>query len=291
VPTLIGETGIPFDLHGRELYEKGQMKNVVNALAGTVDALEANLSSYTLWCYAPDHQPAWGDMWNLEDLSVYSAAAPREVPREEDPSGVYEGGRALRAFVRPYAMAVAGEIERSSFKSNGTFVLAFRSATGITAPPTVIFVPVAVQYPEGYTIEVSDGTCTIGCMPASAGGFHRIEYKHSPDVEFHCLKIFASDGGAPCILPAVLPHWPMAEAQQQPAKQNKSQDLTTSSKGSVSTSGEGLSKVAPSSGFETPSVEDGGRRMALGEASSHPHAQDYAFDGTTNGGHPLGGSQ
>lgn len=41
-PTLVGEVGIPFDLHHREAYTKKKFCNVSGALDASVDALEVN---------------------------------------------------------------------------------------------------------------------------------------------------------------------------------------------------------------------------------------------------------
>ena len=79
VPTLIGEVGVPFDMHHREAYTHFQLANCEAALRNSVDAMEANGLSYTLWCYTPDHTEQWGDGWNREDLSVYSASAPQHA--------------------------------------------------------------------------------------------------------------------------------------------------------------------------------------------------------------------
>lgn len=189
-PTLIGEVGIPFDMHNREAYTAGQLANCEAALGATVDALEANNLSYTLWCYTADHTARFGDNWNREDLSLFSAEAGREVPAELDPSGVHLGGRALRAFVRPYAQAVAGApvgIPRFAPASR-TFSLTFRHGAD-AAGPTVVFVPVPIQYPDGFEVTVSDGHFKIATMTPAQGGYALVSYTHDESVAEHTVVI------------------------------------------------------------------------------------------------------
>ncbi|KDO25237.1 hypothetical protein SPRG_09484, partial [Saprolegnia parasitica CBS 223.65] len=97
-PTLIGECGIPFNLTNNKAYASGNFDAQVAAMDNTVASLEANLLSYTLWCYTSDNNNVWGDNWNLEDLSLFSrdqenkakvltlAVAPRKVTCARLPS-------------------------------------------------------------------------------------------------------------------------------------------------------------------------------------------------------------
>ena len=248
VPTLIGEFGIPFDLQRRELYNKGRARNAVRALERSVGALEANGSSYTLWCYAPEHAPAHGDQWNREDLSIYSASHAAELTPSADPAGVYTGGRALKAFVRPYATAICGTFEGAPLFNMQTreYKLCFRhdASEGVAAsggvadaggaappptlPPTLVFIPVAVHYPDGYDVLLSDGSYTVEAAPAERGGYHVLSYAHTASFETHTLVLrpkgakpertcgcFASKAhkGLLRVLPAASP----AQAHAEPA--------------------------------------------------------------------------
>jgi len=65
-------------------------------------ALEANLLSYALWNYTSDNTNQHGDLWNDEDLSIFSP------DQRTDPANINSGGRALRAVIRPYAVSTAG---------------------------------------------------------------------------------------------------------------------------------------------------------------------------------------
>ncbi|KAJ0408179.1 hypothetical protein ATCC90586_006489 [Pythium insidiosum] len=69
-PTLIGETGIPFNLNDAKAFKSGVYSAQIDALDHTISCLEANLLSYTLWCYTSDNCHRFGDLWNLEDLSI-----------------------------------------------------------------------------------------------------------------------------------------------------------------------------------------------------------------------------
>jgi hypothetical protein len=133
-PTLIGEFGVPFDLSKKRAYRTGDFRGQERALARNFDALDDNLLGGLLWNYTSDNDNLHGDQWNDEDLSVFSR------DQQSTPDQVDSGGRALKGFVRPYAMAVAGEPVRMSFDRHRIFRLTFRGDPGVQAP-TEIFVP------------------------------------------------------------------------------------------------------------------------------------------------------
>ena len=175
-PTLIGEFGIPFDMHGKAAYHTGDFSRQTAALDRTFRALEANLLSGTLWNYTADNTNEHGDQWNEEDLSVFSRDQ-RLAPWDLD-----SGGRALRAVVRPYPMATAGEALAMRFDlRRRRFTFTFRHSAAITAP-TVLFVP-SLQYPQGYRVKVSDGQYEIDWRAQT------LIYAHSPDQALHTIAI------------------------------------------------------------------------------------------------------
>jgi len=154
VPTLIGETGIPFDMQNKRAYRTGNFSRQIKALDATMQALEANLLSFTLWNYTADNTNARGDRWNDEDLSLFSR------DQQTDPNDINSGGRALEAAVRPYARRVAGEPLRMRFDiRRRVFEFEFRHDPAVNAP-TELFVP-NYQYPKGYVVELSDGTYEV----------------------------------------------------------------------------------------------------------------------------------
>ncbi|KAG8919147.1 hypothetical protein FRC00_011697 [Tulasnella sp. 408] len=93
-PTLIGEIGVPMEMDGKRAYGwtdggkyKGDYGQQVKALDASLNGADGtNALSYTTWTYCPDNNHQWGDGWNLEDLSLWSAddvrgaRAPRMSP-------------------------------------------------------------------------------------------------------------------------------------------------------------------------------------------------------------------
>jgi len=134
-PSLIGEFGIPFDLHEKEAYKTGDYSTHEIVLDRSFQAMESNLMSYTLWNYTSDNDNKRGDQWNGEDLSIFS------ISQQKDKSDINSGGRALAAAIRPYPYKIAGKpIEYSFNMGDREFYLKFNSDKTINAP-TEIFVP------------------------------------------------------------------------------------------------------------------------------------------------------
>jgi hypothetical protein len=151
VPTILGEFGTPFNMPLRINLRLGWFGLQTMALNAYYGAIEHNLLSAIIWNYTPDNSYCFGDGWNGEDLSLFSAETPRSAAY---PNG---GGRGLPAFVRPYARRIAGQPTAMRFDPRRKrFRLAFRHDPAITAP-TEIFVP-RLHYPNGCTVRVSDGT-------------------------------------------------------------------------------------------------------------------------------------
>lgn len=151
IPTLIGEFGIPFDLDDKVAYRIGDFSTQVAALGAYIDAMDANLLNYTIWNYTSDNTNERGDLWNDEDLSIFSR------DQLHDPTDINAGGRALAGFVRPYARKTGGTSQRMHWDpATRTFEYTWQSDPSITAP-TEIFVP-NMHYPDGYRVELSAGS-------------------------------------------------------------------------------------------------------------------------------------
>lgn len=176
VPTLLGEFGIPFDLNNKRAYRTGNFRAQVSALDRSFQAIEANLLNCTLWTYTPDNTNKRGDLWNDEDLSIFSR------DQQTDPRDINSGGRALEAVVRPYPRATAGQPLSMSFDiKRRLFHFAFRHNPHISVP-TELFIP-RFHYPHGYSVEVSDGTYEM--QPDQ----QTLIYQHSQEREEHIITV------------------------------------------------------------------------------------------------------
>jgi hypothetical protein len=154
IPSLIGEVGIPFDLNEKKAYRTGNFSDQEKALDRSLTALEDNLHSYTLWNYTSDNTNLHGDMWNDEDLSLFSR------DQQKDPTDINSGGRAVKTFVRPYPTKTAGEPTKLEFNyRSGDFLFEFKGDRSTTAP-TEIFLP-KLHYRNGCRVVLSDGSYTI----------------------------------------------------------------------------------------------------------------------------------
>ena len=175
-PTLIGETGIPFDMHQKKAYLNGSFSRQIKALNTTMRALEDNLLSFTLWNYTADNNNEYGDLWNLEDLSIFSR------DQQTDRTDINSGGRALEALLRPYPMVTSGLPLRLSFDiRKRVFEYEFEHEENIFLD-TVFYVP-NFQYPKGYKVFVSDGTYE------KDEENQRLFYKHTAERYKHQIKI------------------------------------------------------------------------------------------------------
>jgi Glycoside hydrolase family 5 C-terminal domain len=160
-PVLIGECGIPFDLHDHRRVDGQDFEDFTKctqALNTTMRALEHALVSYTIWTYEPSNTNKYGDHWNGEDLSLFSR--DQVVPGEED--DLFAGGRSLLAAIRPYPCRVAGEVLRYSFHlytRKRKFVFSFRADHTLSTSETEIFLP-KYHYPHGVKVTVSHGDGT-----------------------------------------------------------------------------------------------------------------------------------
>ncbi len=175
-PVLIGETGIAYDLNNARAYRTGDFTDQVRAMDRTMCALEANLLSFTVWNYTSDNNNTHGDLWNGEDLSIFSR------DQQDNPDDINSGGRALEAILRPYPIATAGEpLEMSFDYQTRKFLFRFRHQEGIQEP-TVLYLP-EFQYPGPVIVTVSDGQYKIDRE------HQQLLYWNTSEIEVHTLEI------------------------------------------------------------------------------------------------------
>jgi len=142
VPGIVGECGGPFNM--RSCCSCGYSDSTRDEMIDrTVQALEANFLCYTLWNYnVCNSEIEFGDQWNLEDFSFYSAEHQSQLPKwlDKNTRKLFAPLRAVKALTRPYALILDGEPISQQFNmSTRVFELAF-DAAGKGA--SVIFVPV-----------------------------------------------------------------------------------------------------------------------------------------------------
>lgn len=73
--------GAPFDLDDKAAYASGDFSTQVAALDAYINAMDTHLLNYTIWNYTSDNTNERGDLWNDEDLSIFSR------DQQDDPSG------------------------------------------------------------------------------------------------------------------------------------------------------------------------------------------------------------
>jgi hypothetical protein len=156
IPTIIEEFGLPFDLNDKEAYEKLKIepkeawKTHIEALNNYYNAIDANLLHALQWNYTSDNTNKWGDLWNLEDLSIYS------IDQKVNPEDINSGGRAIEGFCRPHFLYCTGIPKKMDFQmEEGFFYFEFDGDVSLNGP-TILYVP-KIHFPNGYNIKVTEG--------------------------------------------------------------------------------------------------------------------------------------
>ena len=162
-PCLVGEFGCHMNLQngrGYRIWKKTHnqakaFKWQTIAIDLMFNALDALWLSGTYWNYTAENNNTFGDLWNQEDLSLFSRDQQDKSWQED----INSGGRAVLGFCRPYARAIAGNPIKMQFKrGKGVFLLEYTSDPKIDAP-TEIFVP-SQQYPTGCEVKCEGGSWT-----------------------------------------------------------------------------------------------------------------------------------
>ncbi|EER44564.1 glycosyl hydrolase [Histoplasma capsulatum H143] len=73
-PMVFTELGIPYDMDDKHAYKTGDFSSQTSAMDANHFAIEGSGSNgFSLWCYTSENCHEWGDRWNGEDLSIFSA--------------------------------------------------------------------------------------------------------------------------------------------------------------------------------------------------------------------------
>jgi hypothetical protein len=148
VPTVIGEFGIPFDLNKKRSYKSGDFSSQAEALDLYYQIIEELFLDSTIWNYTSDNTNERGDLWNDEDLSIFSQ------DQQVDTENINSGGRALNAIVRPYLRKISGDPKKQAFDvRRKEYTLLFEDQKD---GELVIFVP-DFQYPRGFRVDFESG--------------------------------------------------------------------------------------------------------------------------------------
>ncbi|KAI9676884.1 MAG: hypothetical protein M1817_006723 [Caeruleum heppii] len=72
-PCVLTEIGIPYDMNEKHAYKTGDYTSQSLAMDANHFAIEGSgMNGFTLWVYMALNNHQWGDLWNGEDLSIYS---------------------------------------------------------------------------------------------------------------------------------------------------------------------------------------------------------------------------
>ncbi|KZS86841.1 glycoside hydrolase family 5 protein [Sistotremastrum niveocremeum HHB9708] len=110
-PVIIGETGVPMDMNGEEAFRTGQFTWQAKMMDALMTGIERSMVGVNLWNYNPDNDDKRGDDWNGENFSWFSSGRARAkgtASLAQNDHSLDQGGRILRAIVRPYPAKVAG---------------------------------------------------------------------------------------------------------------------------------------------------------------------------------------
>lgn len=162
LPVVIGECGVPMDMNDGATFGTGDWRWQARMMDAMLTGLERALVGFTsvhrilpyhlgladtfirLWNYNPPNTDALGDAWNGENFSFFSASArPARAPAHDQRAAeLDDGGRVLRAVVRPYPAKTAGVPVRWRYEATtGAFEYEWRAEGG---GETEIYLPDAI---------------------------------------------------------------------------------------------------------------------------------------------------
>lgn len=144
-PTLIGEFGIQYDMNEAAAFAKwadGDHSPAIwdaqtQALETMYNSFDSLLLSSAQWNYTASNRndPAMGDGWNQEDLSIFS---PDQQIDAADPNS---GARALDGFCRPFIRAAQGDIISQCYDRPKKRFIAMIAINPDIGAPTEIYLP------------------------------------------------------------------------------------------------------------------------------------------------------
>jgi hypothetical protein len=166
-PTIIGEIGTPFDMDQKRSYgwtdngkykgDYGRQEKALDASLNGADGV--NGINWTVWTYCADHTHDWGDGWNMEDLSLWSADDLRDreklgsdVGGEQD-DGLYSSrlGASNAVLLRKNKLQKdQATVSVAAASSLSLASLGSMSVSGTPAPP---FDEMSIQQ---HTVRISD---------------------------------------------------------------------------------------------------------------------------------------
>ncbi|KZT50302.1 glycoside hydrolase family 5 protein [Calocera cornea HHB12733] len=214
-PVVVGECGVPLDMNEAEAFKTGDFTWQARMMDALICGLDAARTSFTLWNYNPLNDDANGDFWNGENFSWYSRSA-RKLPSplsslEQVNTELDDGGRILRAVVRPYPAKVAGIPLKYGYDTRtSTFELVFANPTSqpakssgssndavplphpsIRARETEIFLPISLTEGRQVTVSGADAfeykeevqTLYVVQENRDPGHVHTVRVRVSPALE------------------------------------------------------------------------------------------------------------
>lgn len=127
IPCFMTETGIPFDMDDKDPYYKtGDYTSQMRAIDTITYGLEGSRIHHAYWGYTNINTHKEGDGWNGEDFSFWSndTLLEGEKGSTKQADDINKNSRASEAFIRPYPLAIFGDIIEYGFDlTKGIFKL------------------------------------------------------------------------------------------------------------------------------------------------------------------------
>lgn len=105
LPVLMSETGMPFDMNNKRAYEDRKYTSQTGAIDALANALEGAQMHHTYWCYTSINCHKWGDRWNNEDFSFWSAE-DRDLAFDDDDESSSSPSPSKHADITPTVKAI-----------------------------------------------------------------------------------------------------------------------------------------------------------------------------------------